>query len=125
MKLLLRRHQRASIVAGPIFVLDVRAEFTPEEYRAIAMYGLGNAVLYARAELVDPGAGLLGWASRLAFNLFNTTLSVDELIRGKRIECKSVVEMLAVENKIKSAFATFKSILEASHHFGGEELVER
>jgi len=125
MKLLVRRHQRRSIFGGMVFVLDVRGEFSRGERRSIATYRLGHAILYSRAELLDPGHGLVGLLSRLSFNLMNTSLSLDELTAGKRIECTSVVEMLAVEDKITAAFATFKTIMEAARQFGGEELVKR
>jgi hypothetical protein len=124
MNLLVRRHQRAGLIGRPVFVLDVRAELTAEERHTIAIYGLGETILYSRAELVDPGAGLLGLASRLMFRMINISVSIDQLVRGKRIECTSIVEMLAVEHKIRSAFIMLDTVLEAAQQFAGEELVE-
>lgn len=124
MKLLLRRDQKPAMVMGsPTFVLDVRAEITPEEKAAIDKYKLGKTVLYERNTLVDKGSGLLGLASRMAFKMMNLSVSVNDLAGGKRIECKDVVEMLAVENQIKEACQTFKDVLVACAHFGGEEVV--
>jgi len=125
MNLLVRRHHRAGIIGSLVFVLDVRAELTAEERHTIAMHGLGSTILYSRAELVDPGAGFLGMASRLLFRMTNISVSIDQLARGKRIECTSIVEVLAVEDKIKSAFIMLKTVLEAAQQFAGEELVER
>lgn len=125
MNLLVRRHQRTSVIGRPIFVLDVHAELTAEEHHAIAMYGLGRSIVYTRAELVDPGTGLVGFVSRLIFKMINISISIDQLVRGRRIESTSVVEMLAVEDKIKSAFIMLKTVLEAAQEFAGEELVER
>jgi len=125
MKLLLRRNQRAGLMGlgNQIFVLDVRAELTQEERQRIARYKLGKEVLYTRDKLIDRGSGLLGLASRLTFKMMNISLSIEDLSGGKRIECKDILEMLAVENQIKEAAQTFKAVLEAAAHFGGEEVV--
>ena len=53
----------------------------------------------------------------------NISVSIDDLASGKRVECKDIVEMLAVEDQIKEAFKTFKLVLEAAATFGGEEIV--
>lgn len=123
MNLILRRDQRASLLGKVIFQLDVRAEISSEEKASIQRYRLGDAVLYSKSELADRGSGLLGLASRLAFNAMNISVSVSELINGKRVECKDIVEMLAVEEQIKEAALTFKQVLNAAVHFGGEEIV--
>jgi len=123
MNLLLRRDQRSGVMGGVTFVLDVRADISAQERDSIARYKFGRAVLYSRDQLVDPGKGLLGMASRLAFKAMNISVTVDDLAGGKRIECKDILEMLAVEEQIKDAAQTFKQILEAAAHFGGEEVV--
>ena len=126
MDLLLRRDQRAGMMGmgGVIFTLDVRAELTEDEVSYISHYKLGKVQLYSRGEITDPGAGLLGLASRLAFKAMNISLSVNDLAGGKRIECKDILEMLAVEEQIKEAARTFRAILEAAATFGGEEVVQ-
>jgi hypothetical protein len=125
MKLLLRRDQRAGMLGmgNIIFTLDVRAEITEDEHQDIQRYKLAKSVLYSRGELADRGAGLLGLASRLAFKMANISVSVDDLVRGKRIECKDILEMLAVEEQIREAASNFKAVLLAAAHFGGEEVV--
>ena len=123
MNLLLRRDQRSGVMGGVTFVLDVRADISAQERDSIARYKFGRAVLYSRDQLVDPGKGLLGMASRLSFKAMNISVTVDDLAGGKRIECKDILEMLAVEEQIKDAAQTFKQILEAAAHFGGEEVV--
>jgi hypothetical protein len=126
MNLMLRREQRSGMMGmgSMIFVLDVRAEIAEEEYRDIQKYKLGKCVLYTRGEIVDPGSGLLGLASRLAFKAMNISVTVNDLANGKRIECKDIVEMLAVEDQLREAAKTFKQILNAAAWFGGEEVVE-
>ena len=123
MNLLLRRDQRSGMMGGITFLLDVRADISAPERDSIARYKFGKVVLYSRDQLVDPGKGLLGIASRLAFKAMNISVTVDDLAGGKRIECKDILDMLAVEEQIKDAAQTFKQILEAAAHFGGKEVI--
>jgi len=123
MKLLLQRSQKGSLIGAPSFILTVRADLSEEELLNIRRYRLGATVLYTRDELTDPGSGLAGLASRLTFAALNISVSVDDLVKGKRIECKDVVEMLAVEEQLKEASRTFKAVLEVAASFGGEETV--
>jgi predicted naringenin-chalcone synthase len=123
MNLLLRRDQRSSMLGSAVFSLEVRADISAAERANIAKYKLGKAILYTKSELVDRGSGLLGLASRLTFKAMNISVSVDDLAGGKRIECKDILEMLAVEEQIKQAAQTFKQVLEAAAHFGGEEVI--
>jgi len=123
MNLLLRRDQRKSLIGKVVFQLDVRAEISNDEMSSIQRYRLGDTVLYTKAELTDRGSGLLGLASRLAFKAMNISVSVNDLVNGKRVECKDIVEMLAVEDQIKEAAATFKAVLNAAVHFGGDEAI--
>jgi hypothetical protein len=123
MNLLLRRDQRKSMLGKPVFQLEVWAEISPDEMKYINHYRLGDTVLYTKGELADRGSGLLGLASRIAFHAMNISVSVNDLVNGKRIECKNILEMLAVEDQIKEAATTFKQVLNAATHFGGEEVV--
>lgn len=124
MKLLLRRDQKAGMMGmGKItFVLDVRAELSPEEKATIKKYKLGDTMLYER-EKISGGSGLLGVASRFALKMINISISVNDLENGKQVECKDIVEMLAVEEQVKEAARTFKNVLEAAAHFGGDEII--
>jgi hypothetical protein len=123
MNLLLRRDQRSGLLGKVIFQLDVRAEISREELASIQRYKLGGTMLYTKNEMVDPGSGLLGLASRLAFHAMNISVTVNDLVQGKRIECKDILEMLAVEGQIREAALTFKQVLDAAAHFGGEEVI--
>lgn len=124
MKLLLRRDQRQGLLGKVIFQLDVQAEISSDEEKNIHRYKLGDTLLYSKGELTDRGAGLLGLASRLAFHAMNISVTVNDLATGKRIECKNILEMLAVEEQIKVAAATFKQVLSAATYFGGVETLE-
>ena len=125
MKLLLRRDQKSGMLSSSItFSLDCRAEISEDEKQSIKKYKMGKTLLYTKTDLVDPGSGLLGIASRFTHRMMNIQLSVDDLVNGKHIECKDILEMRAVEEQIKEACQNFKSILETATHFGGEEILE-
>ena len=125
MKLLLRRNQKSGLMGmGKVaFTLDVRADLTPDELSNIKKYKLGDTMLYQSHDIVG-GKGLLGIASRLAWKAITINISVDDLTKGKHIEIKDIVEMLAVEEHIKDAATTFAAVLAAAATFGGEEIVE-
>ncbi|HTW36678.1 MAG TPA: hypothetical protein VMD53_18820 [Rhizomicrobium sp.] len=124
MKLLVRRDQRSGLLGKVIFALEVRADLSPEERHAIDKYKLGDTVLYEKDTIVDPGSGLLGLASRVAFRAMNMSVSVKDLAHGKKLECKDIVEMLAVEDQVREAGKVFNAVLHAAMHFGGEEVVD-
>lgn len=124
MKLLLRRDQKSGLLGKVTFTLSVRAELTDEEKTNIKKYKLGDTMLYERSKIIDPGSGLIGLASRLAFKMINLTISVNDLEGGKQVDCKDIVEMLAVEEQIRVAAQTFRSVLNAASTFGGEEVIE-
>lgn len=124
MYLVLRRDQRKSLTGKMIFRLDVLAEIAPEEMQCIERYRLTGTVLYTKSILVDRGSGLLGLLSRLLFKATNISISVGDLVHGKRVECKDILEMLAVEGQVKEAALTFKQVLHAATYFGGEEAIE-
>lgn len=124
MKLLLRRDQKSGMLGKVTFSLSVRAELTDEEKSHIKTYKLGETMLYERSKLIDPGSGLLGVASRMALKMINLTISVNDLENGKKVECKDIMEMLAVEEQIKEAAQNFRLILGAASTFGGEEVIE-
>ena len=123
MKLLFRRDQRSGLMGKVVFSLEVRADISAEEKTNIQKYKLGDTELYASHE-ISGGSGLLGVASRLAYKAMTISVSVKDLTGGKKVECKDIVEMLAIEDQIKEAAKTFAQVLAAAAQFGGEEVVE-
>jgi hypothetical protein len=124
MKLLLRRDQKSGLLGKVTFTLSVRAELSDEERASVKKYKLGEAMLYERMKTVDPGSGLLGVASRMAYKMVNMTVSVNDLDNGKQVDCKDIMEMLAVEEQIREAAKNFHAVLTAASTFGGEEVIE-
>ncbi|MBV8977694.1 MAG: hypothetical protein JO261_05670 [Alphaproteobacteria bacterium] len=125
MKLLIRRDQRSGMMGKVIFQLDVRAELSDEERRSIDKYKLGKEVLYSRDEApnVDPQT-LKGLGKLLVAAALNITVSVNDLVNGKRIEAKDILEMLSAEEQIREAAKNFNAVLHAAAKFGGEEVVD-
>lgn len=107
-----------------VFTLEVRASISDEERAAVDKYKLGDTVLYEKNTVVDPGSGILGLASRLAFKAMNISVNVRDLVNGKKVECKDIVEMLAVEDQVREAAKTFSAVLNAARGFGGEEAID-
>ena len=124
MKLLLRRDQRSNMLGKAFFTLEVRADISADEQASIRKYKLGDTQLYSSHDVIDKGSGLLGVASRLAFKAMTISVSVNDLAGGKKIECKDIIEMLAVEEQITEAAKTFKLVLDAASQFGGEVVLD-
>lgn len=123
MKLKVKRSQKSGMMGGITFVLEVRAELEEIEKANIKKYKLGTTMLYERNKITDPGSGAIGFASRMAYKMTNITITVNDLETGKKVECKDILEMLAVEEQVKDAARTFKAVLNAASTFDGEEIV--
>lgn len=124
MKLLLRRNQRDGMLGKVVFTLSVRADLTAEEREHIRKYKLGNVLLYEKKPLKEGGNEYQKLGRFIAYSVLNLTITVNNLDEGKSVECKDILEMLAVEDQIREAAQTFKAILTAAATFGGEEVVE-
>jgi|SRR6185437_2530311 len=123
MKLLLRRDQRQGVLGKVVFTLEVRAEISSDERSRIDKYKLGKEILYMRNKDVPQEEGWKGVGKLLVFHALNLTITVNDLVAGKKVECKDILEMLAAEEQIKDAAVSFGRILEAAAHFGGEEVI--
>ena len=122
MKLILRRSQKSGMMSSKIiFVLEAKADISPEERGWVDKYKLGKTILYSKKDASETGDGVVGVLLFLAMNI---TVSVDDLTGGKTLECNHILEMLAVEGQITEAAQTFKQVLDAAAHFGGEEVIE-
>ncbi|MEM7206495.1 MAG: hypothetical protein AAF434_01600 [Pseudomonadota bacterium] len=118
MKLSIQRDQKSGLTK-PTFILIARVEVSEEEKEHIKKYKLGKTMLYSN--LNDRGSGVIGALSRFAIGI---EITVNDLVDGKKVECKEILEMLAIEEQIKEACQNFKRILDAAARFGGEEIVE-
>jgi hypothetical protein len=107
----------------PTFSIEVRADISATERGHIDKYKLGKTILY-ESHTVEGGFGLLGIASRAAINAIRISVTIADLVDGKRVECKDIVEMIAIEEQVKAAAREFKVVLDTAAQFGGEEVLE-
>jgi len=125
MKLLLRRSERSTVLGKPMYVLEVRVEVSAEEKGWIEKYKFSPSILYSKKG--KPTGDMNTWAGigqNLLHYALDMTVSVHDLVHGKKIECKDIMEMLAVEAQIREAAQTFGTVLKAASQFGGEEVIE-
>jgi hypothetical protein len=152
MQLKVKRSQRAGGMLGGkvIFVLDARAEPTPEEAALIKKYGLGKMNVYdseARKKHqanaygnFDSAAGspvfgasgksIAGsmWSNAkgltsMAMMALSLNVTVDGLIAGQHIECKDLDELLGAQAAMMEACKNTKGYLEVASTFDGREEV--
>ena len=134
MKLKIKRDQQSGITGKVTFILEARAELTDAEAANVKKYKFGKDILYSKEKIPTAGLGdaitqgNLGITSGLTRTLLakalNLTISINDLVKGKRIECKEITEMLGAEEQLKQACALLKNILENAATFGGEEIIE-
>ncbi|MGA7673673.1 MAG: hypothetical protein WCA78_01345 [Rhizomicrobium sp.] len=125
MKLLLRRSERSSVLGKPVYILEVRVEVSQEERGWIEKYKFGPSILYSKKG--KPTGDMNTWAGigqNLLHYAMDLTVSVNDLVHGKKVECKDIMEMLAVEAQIRESAQTFGNVLKAASMFGGEEVIE-
>lgn len=125
MKLLLRRSERTSVLGKPVYVLEMRAQLSDEEMGWIQKYKFGPSILYTKKG--KPTGDNTTWAGigqNLLHYAMDLTVSVNDLVHGKKIECKDIMEMLAAEAQIREAAQNFGNVLKAASQFGGEEVIE-
>lgn len=125
MELLLTRSQRTGLRAM-VFVLNLRARLTDEEQANVQKYRLGKDILYQKESMkTDMVEG--GWIRQL-FTLLTAkarghVFTANDLVKGRSIECKDIVEMIDTENQIRLAADTFYKILLICQSFDGEEVL--
>lgn len=126
-KLKIRRSQAKGIVSGVAFNVHFIAELSPDAQRAIDHYRFGKTVLYHKPLELKISFNVLVALWR-AFWLWITRsrwqITVNDLIKGRTVKCKDILEVLEVEKDIRVAAELFADILRAASWFGGEEVVE-
>jgi hypothetical protein len=134
MKLKLQRSQRTTGFRGiPVFQLHAIADVTPEERAMIGRYGLGNNIVYASEQWQNNtaiaqagGTGKVGFLRGIAAAAaagLSLKITVNDLINGKQVECKSLDELLGTEDAVITGCQTLKTYLEAAATFDGREIL--
>jgi len=129
MELLLSRSQKTGFTGlGAItFVLNLRSQLTAEEAEYVRTYKLGKDIMYEKASVMDK-LPRLGPVQQLV-SIFTAKakghiFTVNDLVKGRTVECRDIIEMIEAEAQIKEAAQNFYNVLQTCHQFGGEEVIK-
>ena len=139
MQLKLKRSQRTAGMMGGkvVYMLDARAELTPDERSLVNKHGLGKLAIYdseARKKQMQAagerllGGGLLGTARGLAsaaMAAMSLQITIDSLVSGHHVECKTMDELIGAESAIREGCENLRAYLDIAVTFDGrEEIVD-
>lgn len=120
MELLLTREQAGGMLGGIKFQLTARAKLTEQESAAVKKYKMGETVLYEKqGERPDPGS----FMSLARHRFMVPRIQVRDLVDGKTIEAKDILEILDAEEQLTDAATAFHKMLRAAASFGGETVL--
>jgi hypothetical protein len=144
-QLKLRRSQKSSMLGKVVFVLDARADLTPEAKALVAKYGLASLAIYdsqSRRNKMEAATGHFDEAQAASYTNVGRSLwknaqglasaammaltlrvTVSSLMAGQHIECKDLDELLGAEAAIVSACGNLRAYLETAATFDGREEV--
>ena len=124
MKLILTKGQKKGMIGNKVvFGIKARVELMPEEREALDKYKFNKEVLYAKENVSPTFANRNTWggiARNLTAAALNMRITVDDLVHGKVVECKSITEILDVEQTFRESCEALKALLVAASTFGGE-----
>ncbi len=129
MKLTLTRSQKSSGVLSKSvkFTLVARVQLTEAEAANVKKYKMGREVIYSKDRIgfdETDYKSAKGWAKNIAAFAAAITITVDDLIGGKTIECKDITEIMAMAEQFKQACSGLSSMLLACSGFEGEEVID-
>jgi hypothetical protein len=126
MQLKLTRSQKTTgmMTKTVVFVIDAQAILTAEEKANVQKYGLGKDTLYSSDAFknnLDSAQGG-GWrgAVALAKAAMSLRITVDSLMQGQHIECKSLDEALAAEDALLNSCNNLVQYIRVASLFNGE-----
>lgn len=126
-KLKLRRSQRRNLWGGVGFSVHFIAELSPEAKEAVRYYGFGKAILYQKDLRLKLTANipLMIWRFiYLWLTRHKWRITVNDLVKGRTMTCKDILEMMEAEENIKETTEFFTKILRSASYFGGEEVID-
>lgn len=128
MKLRLNKSQRTTGLSKKIvFSLGAQVDLTAQEQEYVQKYKMGKEVVYSKERIAPESYNITSWkgiARNLSAGALNLTLSVNDLVNGRTIECKDISEMMGVEETIRIGCQGLKHMLESCAGFEGEEVVD-
>lgn len=127
MELLLSKSQKSGMLSSTItFTLNIKTRLTDEEQALVKKYKMGKEVVYEKLPITSMAAGMGGFTGALTAitaKALKLVFTVDDLVKGRTIECKDILDMIAAEQQIRDAADGFWGILQASKNFEGEEVI--
>jgi hypothetical protein len=109
------------------FCVNFIAELSPEARDAVRRYRFGKTVVYQKDVKLDRSINIFRLLWRVLWLLLTRKrwqITISDLVHGRTIQCKDILEVLDVEESITAATRTFASVLRAASWFGGEEIVD-
>lgn len=117
MELLLTRDQVGGMLGGIKFQLTAKAKLSDDEASAVKKYKMADTILYEKqGNAPDPGS----FMSLARHRFMVPRIQVQDLVHGKTIETKDILDILDAEEQLKSAAQAFHRMLRAASTFGGE-----
>lgn len=121
MQLHLSRSQKSGMMGGVKFTLTIKSTLTEEERTNVSKYKLGDMLLYEQgSEKMASAKSTVGF---LAARFTQLRITINDMVQGKSLECKDILDMMAAEEQIKDAAERFHLMLMAAAKFEGEEVI--
>lgn len=126
-KLKIRRSQNKAMMRGIGFSVHFIAELSPDARKAVDHYGFGKVVLFEKdlkLKLTANPLKIIWRFLKLWLTRSRWQITVNDLVKGRTISCKDILEMLEVEEDIRQAAKLFANVLRTAATFGGEDLID-
>ncbi len=128
MKLRLNKSQRtAGLAKKVVFTLGAQVDLSAQEQDYVNRYKMGKEIVYSKERVQverDDYASAKGIMRNLSALALNLKISVNDLVTGRTIECKDILEIIDAEESIREACKGLKGMLDACSGFEGEEIIE-
>lgn len=126
-KLKIKRSQSRNVMGKVTFSVHFIAELSPDARDAVKHYHFGKTVLYQKPlewklsiyAIVTFWRSIWLWLTRSRWQI-----TVNDLVRGRTVRCKHILDVLQTEEDVREAAEIFGKIIRAASWFGGEEIVE-
>ncbi len=126
-KLKIRRNQARTFFGNVRFSVHFIAELSPDARDAVKYYRFGKTILFQKPLELRLSLNFFVALWR-AFWLWLTRsqwrITVNDLVRGRTVVCKNILQVLQTEEDIRDAADVFADVLRAASWFGGEEIIQ-
>src|SRR5439155_21366866 len=106
MKIKIRRDQVSGITGKVTFTVNFIAELSPEAREAVRRYRFGKIVLYQKDPKLELSINIFRLLWRivwLSITRKRWQITISDLVHGRTIQCKDILEVLDTEERIMGA----------------------